>query len=41
MALPINPPYPPMEASLVDTIPTGKEWQAGEAEMVSGSAGKR
>jgi ATP-dependent DNA ligase len=27
MALPINPPYPPMEALLVDTIPLGKEWQ--------------
>ena len=27
MALPINPPYPPMEALLVETIPTGKEWQ--------------
>ncbi len=27
MALPISPPYPPMEALLVDTIPVGKEWQ--------------
>jgi ATP-dependent DNA ligase len=27
MALPINPPYPPMEALLVETIPAGKEWQ--------------
>jgi ATP-dependent DNA ligase len=27
MALPINPPYPPMEAQLVDAIPVGEEWQ--------------
>ena len=27
MSLPINPPYPPMEALLVETIPTGQEWQ--------------
>lgn len=27
MALSISPPYPPMEASLVDTIPTGEGWQ--------------
>jgi ATP-dependent DNA ligase len=27
MALPVSPPYPPMEALLVDTIPAGKEWQ--------------
>ena len=27
MALPISPPYPPMEALLVDTIPAGKELQ--------------
>jgi ATP-dependent DNA ligase len=27
MALPISPPYPPMEALLVDEIPTGQEWQ--------------
>jgi ATP-dependent DNA ligase len=27
MALPISPPYPPMEASLVDRIPTGEQWQ--------------
>ena len=27
MALPISPPYPPMKALLVDTIPAGKEWQ--------------
>ena len=27
MALSINPPYPPMEASLVHTIPTGEGWQ--------------
>jgi ATP-dependent DNA ligase len=27
MALPISPPYPPMEALLVETIPAGKEWQ--------------
>lgn len=27
MALPIKPPYPPMEALLVDEIPRGKEWQ--------------
>ena len=27
MALPLSPPYPPMEALLVDTIPVGKEWQ--------------
>lgn len=27
MALSINPPYPPMESSLVHTIPTGEGWQ--------------
>ena len=27
MTLPISPPYPPMEALLVDTIPAGKDWQ--------------
>jgi ATP-dependent DNA ligase len=27
MALSISPPYPPMEALLVETIPAGKEWQ--------------
>jgi ATP-dependent DNA ligase len=27
MALPISPPYAPMAALLVDTIPAGKEWQ--------------
>jgi len=27
MALPISPPYPPMEALLVETIPAGKQWQ--------------
>jgi ATP-dependent DNA ligase len=27
MPLPISPPYPPMEALLVDTIPAGEEWQ--------------
>jgi ATP-dependent DNA ligase len=27
MALSISPPYPPMEASLVHTIPTGEGWQ--------------
>src|SRR5216117_2641656 len=27
MRLPIKPPYPPMEAKLVDTIPTGDNWQ--------------
>jgi ATP-dependent DNA ligase len=27
MALAIKPPYPPMEALLVDRIPSGKEWQ--------------
>jgi ATP-dependent DNA ligase len=27
MALSLSPPYPPMEALLVDKIPTGKEWQ--------------
>jgi ATP-dependent DNA ligase len=26
MALPIKPPYPPMEALLVDRIPAGREW---------------
>ena len=26
MKLPILPPYPPMEAKSVDTIPTGEEW---------------
>src|SRR4051794_16508962 len=25
--LPIRPPYPPMEAKAVDTIPSGKNWQ--------------
>lgn len=27
MTLPINPPYLPMEAKSVETIPTGSEWQ--------------
>jgi len=27
MALPINPPYLPMEAKLVDEIPEGEQWQ--------------
>ena len=27
MKLPIKPPYPPMEAKLVETIPTGDQWQ--------------
>ncbi len=27
MKLPIKPPYPPMEAKLVEAIPTGKNWQ--------------
>src|SRR5512142_2483608 len=27
MALPISPPYPPMEAQLVDRIPEGRQWQ--------------
>ncbi|MEA2733965.1 MAG: hypothetical protein QOE14_416 [Humisphaera sp.] len=27
MALPLKPPYPPMEAKLVETIPTGANWQ--------------
>jgi ATP-dependent DNA ligase len=27
IALPIYPPYPPMEAKLVDTIPSGGNWQ--------------
>ena len=27
MTLPIRPPYPPMEALLVDRIPEGEEWQ--------------
>src|SRR5947207_10696051 len=27
MRLPIKPPYPPMEAKLVETIPTGENWQ--------------
>ena len=27
MTLPINPPFPPMEAELVDEIPEGKKWQ--------------
>ncbi len=27
MALPIRPPYPPMEAKLVDEIPRGAQWQ--------------
>ena len=27
MKLPIKPPYPPMEAKLVETIPTGDNWQ--------------
>jgi ATP-dependent DNA ligase len=27
MTLPIQPPYPPMEALLVDEIPTGDNWQ--------------
>ncbi|HWN55572.1 MAG TPA: ATP-dependent DNA ligase, partial [Methylomirabilota bacterium] len=27
MTLPLSPPYPPMEARLVEDIPTGAEWQ--------------
>ncbi|HKQ38826.1 MAG TPA: ATP-dependent DNA ligase, partial [Verrucomicrobiae bacterium] len=27
MKLPITPPYPPMEALLVDEVPTGERWQ--------------
>src|SRR5438046_9969007 len=27
MTLPINPPYPPMEAKLVEEIPSGAQWQ--------------
>src|SRR5438132_11161818 len=27
MKLPIKPPYLPMEAKLVDEIPTGEQWQ--------------
>jgi ATP-dependent DNA ligase len=27
MALPVSPPYSPMEALLVDEIPRGEEWQ--------------
>ncbi len=27
IALPIRPPYPPMEAKLVDEIPRGENWQ--------------
>jgi ATP-dependent DNA ligase len=27
MSLPLSPPYPPMEARLVEEIPTGAEWQ--------------
>src|SRR2546430_6765446 len=27
MRLPIKPPYSPMEAKLVETIPTGANWQ--------------
>src|ERR1700716_1141111 len=27
MALPLHPPFPPMEARSVDEIPTGREWQ--------------
>src|ERR687898_781232 len=27
MALPIKPPYPPMEAMLVEAIPSGDNWQ--------------
>src|SRR5262245_14332518 len=27
MKLPIKPPFPPMEAKLVETIPTGGDWQ--------------
>src|SRR5215216_4492005 len=27
MPLPIRPPFPPMEAQLVDAIPEGDEWQ--------------
>src|SRR5947207_3001494 len=27
MKLPIKPPYPPMEAKLVETIPQGENWQ--------------
>lgn len=27
MSLPLKPPYPPMEAKLVDSIPTGPGWQ--------------
>jgi hypothetical protein len=27
MSLPIRPPFPPMEALLVDEIPIGEDWQ--------------
>src|SRR3979411_220741 len=27
MALPLHPPFPPMEARSVDEIPTGPDWQ--------------
>jgi ATP-dependent DNA ligase len=27
MALPIKPPFPPMEAQLVDKIPSGAQWE--------------
>src|SRR6195256_398050 len=27
MALPLHPPFPPMEAKSVDEIPTGPDWQ--------------
>ena len=27
MPLPLQPPYPPMEAKLVEDIPSGKQWQ--------------
>jgi hypothetical protein len=27
MALPIKPPYPPMEALSVENIPSGKSWR--------------
>ena len=27
MSLPLSPPYPPMEARLVERIPVGAEWQ--------------
>ena len=27
MALPLHPPFPPMEALSVDEVPTGPEWQ--------------